>query len=82
MHRTTLALLLTNLVLSLAALGWLAWITVEPHHWFADAYAGKGPSAMRGHVALSACKDRLGLWGRIRKRRFRVWTTVWRLARA
>jgi len=43
MTRRLTLLLVVNLVLSLAALGWLTWITVEPRYWFEDAYAEKGP---------------------------------------
>jgi hypothetical protein len=48
MRRGLLALLLANLVLTLTALGWLAWISLEPRHWFADAYAAKGPTGDLG----------------------------------
>lgn len=48
MRRETLVLLVINLVLSVTALGWLAWITLEPRHWFADAYAAKGPTGDAG----------------------------------
>jgi len=39
MTRRLTFLLLANLILSLAALGWMAWITAEPARWFGDVYA-------------------------------------------
>jgi hypothetical protein len=42
MRRSILVLLVLNLVLSLAALGWLAAITFQPHSFLAAAYAQKG----------------------------------------
>lgn len=55
-RHAVLALLVLNLVLTLTALGWLAWISASPRYWFADAYAQKGdrgdpgPRGPRGPV--------------------------------
>ena len=38
MPRRVTVLLVLNLILSLAALGGLAWIVVEPERWFDDIY--------------------------------------------
>ena len=42
------AIAVTNLLLSFMALGWLAWIVVDPQYWFPSAYAAKGPTGDRG----------------------------------
>jgi hypothetical protein len=69
MNRALLALLVTNLILSLTALGWLAWITAEPRHWFADAYAAKGPTGERAHADRLAGRAGRARLGRTRKAR-------------
>ena len=48
MRRSLVALLVVNALLSLTALGWLAWIIVEPRDWFPGAYAEKGPTGDPG----------------------------------
>ena len=37
-----------NLALSLAAIGWVAWIAASPRHWFPDAYSQQGPRGKPG----------------------------------
>jgi hypothetical protein len=47
------ASLVLNALLSLAAIGWIAWVTQEPRHWFPGAYeqpaiGPQGPSGEAG----------------------------------
>jgi hypothetical protein len=39
---------IVNGLLTLTALGWLAWLTVEPQDWFPDAFAEKGERGAPG----------------------------------
>ena len=48
MNRAIVALLVANLILSVIALGWLAWITADPQYWFPSAYAQQGPRGEQG----------------------------------
>jgi hypothetical protein len=40
--------LVLNGLLTLTALGWLAWISVAPRYWFPGAYAAQGPRGEEG----------------------------------
>lgn len=46
--RLLIASLAVNAALVLAALGWLAWISVAPQYWFPDAYSAQGPAGDKG----------------------------------
>ena len=48
LSRAGRAIAATAAVCSLLAIGWLAWITVNPEMWLADAYAEKGPPGDQG----------------------------------
>jgi hypothetical protein len=48
MTRAIVALLVANLILSVIALGWLAWLSADPQYWFPDAYAQQGPRGEQG----------------------------------
>ena len=63
MARRLTFLLVVNLILSLAALGWMAWISAEPARWFDDVYAVSAQaneSAGELEVALAEIGSRLG----------------------
>jgi hypothetical protein len=47
-RRLLVASLVVNVVLSLAAIGGLVWITAAPRYWFAGAYAEQGPRGDKG----------------------------------
>jgi hypothetical protein len=48
MNRKLVAWLAVSLVVSLVALGWVAWVALQPRHWFAAAYAVQGPPGEQG----------------------------------
>jgi hypothetical protein len=48
LKRLLIASLAVNLVLGLAAVGWVTWIVIAPKYWFPGAYAGKGERGDRG----------------------------------
>ncbi len=63
MTRRLTFLLVANLILSFGALGWVAWISLEPAHWFDDVYAVSEQaqeSADELEVALAEIESRLG----------------------
>ena len=46
--RRALALIAVNAVLTLVAIGWLTWLSLEPRYWFPGAYAQEGPRGDEG----------------------------------
>ena len=54
------AALIVNALLSLTALGWLAWITAEPSYWFPDAFAEKGERGDRGPTGKRGPRGAVG----------------------
>lgn len=48
MKRALIASLAANAVLTIALIGWVTWIVLEPQYWFAGAYAEKGPTGDAG----------------------------------
>ena len=47
-RRVLIAVLVLNVLLAVVAIGWVAWISLEPRYWFPGAYAPKGAPGDQG----------------------------------